>query len=153
MPNASLPSCENRLTSFSEHFASLSSKGGRLENFESSKRVGKMIVTTTGSVEGKRIKSYKGLVFGEVVAGVNFLKDFAAGLSNFFGGRSGSYEEELIQARGSSVDEMCRRAQSMGANAVVGVKVDYEVVGSGNSNMLMVIASGTAVELDGPREV
>ena len=102
-----------------------------------------MIVTTTPSVEGRKIIDYKGIVFGEVVSGVNFIKDFAAGLSNFFGGRSGSYEEELMEARTSALREMESRAASMGANAVVGVNIDYEVLGQGN--MLMVTASGTAV--------
>jgi uncharacterized protein YbjQ (UPF0145 family) len=105
-----------------------------------------MIVTTTPSIEGKRIKSYKGIVFGEVVAGVNFLKDFSAGLTNFFGGRSGSYENELIESRDSAVKEMSDRARALGANAVVGAKIDYEVLGTSNK-MLMVIASGTAVEV------
>lgn len=103
-----------------------------------------MIVTTTNTVEGKRILEYKGIVFGEVVAGVNFVKDFAAGLTNIFGGRSGSYEEELIQAREEALEELKNRASIVGANAVVGVDIDYEVLGTGN-NMLMVIASGTAV--------
>lgn len=103
-----------------------------------------MILTTTPSVEGKKIVQYKGIVFGEVIAGVNVLKDFAAGLSNFFGGRSGTYEEELIEARESALKEMEQRAASMGANAVVGIDVDYEVLGSDNG-MLMVTANGTAV--------
>ena len=96
-----------------------------------------MIVTTTPQIEGKEIIEYKGIVFGEVVAGVDFIKDFAAGLTNFFGGRSGSYEGELIEARENAI-------MKMGANAVVGVDIDYEVLGQSN-NMLMVIASGTAV--------
>ena len=103
-----------------------------------------MIVTTTPSVEGKRIVEYKGIVFGEVISGVNFIKDFAAGLSNFFGGRSSSYEEELIHARENAIREMEQRASEMGANAVVGVDIDYEVLGA-NNGMLMVTASGTAV--------
>ena len=102
-----------------------------------------MIVTTTNSIEGKRITGYKGIVFGEVVSGVNFVKDIAAGLTNFFGGRSGSYEDELITARQDALSEMQQRAQELGANAVVGTKLDYEVLGQGN--MLMVTASGTAV--------
>lgn len=104
----------------------------------------KMIVTTTPTVEGKRIVEYKGIVFGEVVSGVNFVKDIAASLSNFFGGRSGSYEEELITARQNALREMEQRAAQMGANAVVGVDIDYEVLGTDNG-MLMVTASGTAV--------
>lgn len=103
-----------------------------------------MIVTTTPSIEGKRIVEYKGIVCGEVVSGVNFIKDFAAGLSNFFGGRSGSYEEELIEARLNAIEELKQRAKNMGANAVVGVDVDYEVLGADNG-MLMVSVSGTAV--------
>lgn len=103
-----------------------------------------MLVTTTPSVEGKNVVEYKGIVFGEVISGVDFIKDFAAGLTNFFGGRSGSYEGELIEARENAIAEMVKRAAGMGANAVVGVDVDYEVLGQAN-NMLMVTASGTAV--------
>lgn len=103
-----------------------------------------MISTTTPSVEGHTIEEYKGIVFGEVVAGVNIIKDLAAGLSNFFGGRSGTYEEEIIQARQQAIEEMEQRAAQMGANAVVGVDIDYEVLGADNG-MLMVTASGTAV--------
>lgn len=106
-----------------------------------------MIVTTTPSVEGRRITEYKDVVFGEVIAGVNFVKDFVAGLSNFFGGRSGTYEEELINARQQAIDEMEQRAAQLGADAVVGVDIDYEVLGADNG-MLMVTASGTAVRLD-----
>ena len=106
-----------------------------------------MIVTTTPSVEGRRITEYKGVVFGEVIAGVNFVKDFVAGLSNFFGGRSGTYEEELINARQQALDEMEQRAAQLVADAVVGVDIDYEVLGADNG-MLMVTASGTAVRLD-----
>lgn len=106
-----------------------------------------MIVTTTPSVEGRRIAEYKGVVFGEVIAGVNFVKDFVAGLSNFFGGRSGTYEEELINARQQALAEMEQRAAQLGADAVVGVDIDYEVLGADNG-MLMVTASGTAVRLD-----
>jgi uncharacterized protein YbjQ (UPF0145 family) len=104
----------------------------------------KMIITTTPTIEGKTITEYRGIVFGEVVAGVNFVKDFAAGLSNLFGGRSGSYEDELINARENALIEMENRARQLGANAVVGVDVDYEVLGT-NNGMLMVTASGTAV--------
>lgn len=103
-----------------------------------------MIVTTTPSIEGKNIISYKGVIFGEVVSGVDFIKDFAAGLTNFFVGRSGSYEDELIKAREDAINEMTERAAKLGGNAVVSVSVDYEVLGQGN-NMLMVTASGTAV--------
>ena len=103
-----------------------------------------MIISTTPTLEGKKVIQYKGIVFGEVVSGVDFVKDFAAGLTNFFGGRSNSYEGELISARQNAIDEMAGRARQMGANAVVGVDIDYEILGSAN-NMMMVIASGTAV--------
>ncbi|HHU52180.1 MAG TPA: putative heavy metal-binding protein [Firmicutes bacterium] len=106
-----------------------------------------MIITTTNAIEGKKILEYKGIVFGEVVAGVNFIKDFAAGLSNFFGGRSGSYEGELIKAREDALREMEKRAAAIGGNAIVGVDIDYEVLGQGG-NMLMVTASGTAVVVE-----
>lgn len=103
-----------------------------------------MIVTTTPSIEGKQIAEYKGIVFGEVISGVNIIKDFTAGLSNFFGGRSGTYEQELILARENAIKEMEQRAEALGANAIVGVDIDYEVLGADNG-MLMVTASGTAV--------
>ena len=103
-----------------------------------------MIVTTTPSVEGKTILEYKGIVFGEVISGVNWVRDLTAGLSNFFGGGSGTYEEELTNARETALRELERRAQERGANAVVGVDVDYEILGS-NNGMLMVTVSGTAV--------
>lgn len=103
-----------------------------------------MICTTTPSVEGYRIVEYKGIVFGEVISGVNVIKDFTAGLSNFFGGRSSTYEDELVKARTQAMQEMEQRAASIGANAVVGVDIDYEVLGADNG-MLMVTASGTAV--------
>lgn len=103
-----------------------------------------MIVTTTPSIDGKRITEYKGIVFGEVVSGVNVIKDMAAGLRNFFGGRSETYEGELIEARENAGAEMQSRAAALGANAVVGVDIDYEVLGADNG-MLMVTASGTAV--------
>ena len=83
-------------------------------------------------------------MFGEVISGINFIKDIAAGFRNFFGGRSGSYEGELIEARENALREMEQRAEALGANAVVGVDIDYEVLGTGG-NMLMVTASGTAV--------
>lgn len=103
-----------------------------------------MIVTTTQSIEGRQIMEYRGIVFGEVITGINVLKDFAAGARNFFGGRSATYEEELISARQQALDELEQRAAEAGANAVVGVDIDYEVLGA-NNGMLMVTASGTAV--------
>lgn len=106
-----------------------------------------MIITTTNTIDGLEIKSYKGIIFGEVVAGVNFIKDFKAGITNIFGGRSGSYETELIQGRTEALEEMKRRAAELGATAVIGVKVDYETISNGGTNMMMIIASGTAVEI------
>ena len=105
-----------------------------------------MILTTTPSVEGRTVSEYKGVVFGEVISGVNFFKDFAAGIRNIIGGRSGSYEEELIKARTQAMEEMSSRAAQMGADAVIGIDIDYEVLGQDNG-MLMVTASGTAVKL------
>ena len=106
-----------------------------------------MLITTTPGFEGKRIVEYKGIVFGEVVSGVNFLKDFMGGLRDIVGGRSGTYENELAEARDKAVEEMMHRAKKKGANAVVGVDVDYEVLGE-KSGMLMVSVSGTAVVVE-----
>lgn len=105
-----------------------------------------IILTTTNTIEGRKVVDYKGVIFGEVVNGVDFVKDFAAGITNFLGGRSGSYENELIDARMNALDELKKRAESLGANAVIGIKVDYETLGQGN--MLMVTASGTAVVVE-----
>ena len=105
-----------------------------------------MILSTTPTIEGHSIVEYKGVVFGEVVSGVNFIRDFAASIRNFVGGRSGSYEDELIKARSKAMEEMASRASQLGANAVVGIDIDYEVLGADNG-MLMVTASGTAVRL------
>lgn len=105
-----------------------------------------MILTTTPTIEGRTIVEYKGVVFGEVIAGVDFLKDIAASIRNFVGGRSASYEEELIQARSAAMSELSERAKRLGADAVVGIDIDYEVLGA-NNGMLMVTASGTAVKL------
>lgn len=105
-----------------------------------------MILTTTPSVEGRSIAEYKGIVFGEVISGVDVIKDFTAGLSNFFGGRSATYEDELTLAREQALQELEQRAARLGADAVVGIDVDYEVLGS-NNGMLMVTVSGTAVTL------
>ena len=102
-----------------------------------------MIITTTPSVEGRAIREYKGIAFGEVITGVNVIKD----LGNFFGGRSAGYEEELQKAREEALKELEQRAAAMGANAVIGVDIDYEVLGADNG-MLMVTASGTAVVVD-----
>ena len=106
-----------------------------------------MILTTTPTVEGHSIREYKGVVFGEVIAGVNFIRDIGASIRNIIGGRSDSYEEELINARNQEMNEMSTRALQLGADAVVGIDIDYEVLGE-NNGMLMVTASGTAVKLD-----
>jgi uncharacterized protein YbjQ (UPF0145 family) len=105
-----------------------------------------MILTTTPSIEGKQIVNYHGIVFGEVITGINFVKDFFAGVRNIVGGRSGSYEEELMNARESALRELEQRAMEKGANAVVGIDLDYEELGQKNG-MLMVTASGTAVTM------
>ena len=105
-----------------------------------------MILTTTGHIESREIAEYKGIVFGEVITGINFFKDIGAGLRNFFGGRSQGYEEELSQAREQALEEMAQRANALGCQAVVGVKMDYEVLGADNG-MLMVTCSGTGVKL------
>ena len=105
-----------------------------------------MILTTTQSVEGRNIIEYKGIVFGEVISGVNFLKDFGASIRNIIGGRSSSYENELLSARKKALMELEDRARAMGADAVVGIDIDYEVLGEGGG-MLMVTVSGTAVRL------
>ena len=103
-----------------------------------------MFITTTQSIEGKIIKEYKGVVFGEVINGANFLKDFSASITNFIGGRAQVYEDEIIDARSKALNEMISRAAGMGANAIVGVRVDVETLGQ-NGSMIMVTASGTAV--------
>lgn len=101
-------------------------------------------ITTTGSIEGRPIAQYLGVVAGEAILGVNVFKDIAAGFRNIVGGRSGKYEEELRKARSTALEEMAQYAAEMGADAVVGAKIDYETVGG---QMLMVTASGTAVKL------
>lgn len=103
-----------------------------------------MIVTTTSSVDGYPVSQYLRVVCGETIAGVNMFKDMAAGFRNLVGGRSGTYEQELIQARETTLAEMVQRAQELGAEGVIGVDIDYETLGSDNG-MLMVTASGTAV--------
>lgn len=106
-----------------------------------------MLITTTSSVEGKAIKEYRGMVFGEVINGVNFIKDWTASITNFLGGRASEYEEELINTRTDAINEMIKRAEKVGANAIIGVKIDYEPMGEASS-MLMVVASGTAVIIE-----
>lgn len=106
-----------------------------------------MILTTTPSIEGKTILTYKGVIAGETIIGANLFKDLFAGIRDIVGGRSGSYEQVLIEARETAMQELEIRARQLGANAVVGIDIDYEVVGAKGS-MLMVSASGTAVVTD-----
>jgi len=102
-----------------------------------------MIVTTTPSIEGKSITGYHGIVVGEAILGANVFRDLFAGITDIIGGRSGAYEQELGRARATAIEEMEDRARDLGATAVVGVDLDYEVI----NNMLMVSASGTAVTI------
>ena len=103
-----------------------------------------MILSTTPTIEGRPIREYKGVVTGETIIGANIVKDFFAGIRDIVGGRSESYERVLREAKDTSLKEMMLRAQSLGANAIVGIDIDYETVGNGGS-MLMVATSGTAV--------
>ena len=103
-----------------------------------------MILTTTPQIEGHTIREYKGVVTGETSIGANMFKDIFAGISDIVGGRAGSYEKVLIEAKDTSMQEMMQRAQALGANAVVGIDIDYETIGA-NGSMLMVATSGTAV--------
>ena len=103
-----------------------------------------MIITTTPQIEGRPIREYKGVVTGETIIGANFVKDFFASIRDVIGGRSGSYEKVLREAKDTSMEEMQQRAQQLGANAIVGIDIDYETIGQNNS-MLMVAVSGTAV--------
>jgi uncharacterized protein YbjQ (UPF0145 family) len=106
-----------------------------------------MLVTTTNTVEGHRILEYKGLVAGEAILGANLFRDLFASIRDIVGGRSGSYEKVLNDARQTAVAEMTDKAAALGANAVIGVDIDYETVGS-NGSMLMVTAAGTAVRIE-----
>jgi len=105
-----------------------------------------MITTTTPGIDGKTIEQYLGVVSAEVIIGANVFKDILGGLRDFFGGRSSTYEKVLMDAKQQAMAELIQRAQELGANAVVGIDLDFETVGSGGS-MLMVIASGTAVKV------
>ena len=104
-----------------------------------------MIVTTTNSLDTHEIKEYLGIVSGETIIGANIIKDFFAGIRDIVGGRSGSYERVLKEAKDTSLREMEERAYMMGADAIIGVDLDYETLGA-NGGMLMVTASGTAVK-------
>ena len=103
-----------------------------------------MILSTTPQIEGRTIREYKGVVTGETIIGANFVKDLFAGIRDIVGGRSGSYEQVLREANDTSMNEMMERARAMGANAIVGIDIDYETIG-GNNSMIMVATSGTAV--------
>ena len=103
-----------------------------------------MLLTTTPQIEGYSIREYKGIVTGETIIGANIFKDFMAGIRDIVGGRSSSYEKVLREAKDEALTEMIERAHEIGANAVVGIDIDYETIG-GSSSMLMVAVSGTAV--------
>lgn len=103
-----------------------------------------MILSTTPTLEGRAIREYKGIVVGEAILGANVFRDLFAGIRDIIGGRSGAYEKELAKAREIAFEELSEKAQKLGANAVVGIDIDYEVVGQ-NGSMLMVSISGTAV--------
>lgn len=105
-----------------------------------------MICSTTGHIEGREVDAYLGIVFGDAVLGVNVIKDFLGGLRDMIGGRSGTYERELGSARDVAMATLTEQARAVGADAVLGIDLDYEVLGS-NNGMLMVCASGTAVRL------
>jgi uncharacterized protein YbjQ (UPF0145 family) len=105
-----------------------------------------MIVTTTNTVEGQPVKSYLGIVTGETIIGANLFKDLFASITDLVGGRSSSYEKVLREAKDSALDEMKQKALQLGANAIVGVDLDYETLGKANG-MLMVTATGTAVKI------
>ena len=106
-----------------------------------------MIVTTTDGIEGRAIVEYRGIVSGEAVMGTNVFRDFFAGITDLVGGRSGTYESELRKAKDFAIAQMLEDAGRLGADAVVGVDLDYEHLGGGNRSMLMVTANGTAVRL------
>ena len=106
-----------------------------------------MIMTTTPTIQGKNIRDYRGIVTGEAIIGANIFKDFFAGIRDIVGGRSAAYEGELRNAREMALQELEEAARQQGGNAIVGIDLDYEVVGQGGS-MLMVSASGTAVTVD-----
>lgn len=106
-----------------------------------------MIITTTPSIEGRKITAYLGVVTGEAIMGANIMRDIFASITDIIGGRSGAYEEKLQDARQIALRELEERAAKLGANAVVGVDLDYEVIGQSGS-MLMVSASGTAVKVE-----
>lgn len=106
-----------------------------------------MIVTTTETIDGRTVSAYLGIVSGDAVMGTNIFRDMFAGIRNIVGGRSGSYEKELRTAKGAALEALTEEAVALGADAVIGVDLDYEAIGGENGNMLMVSANGTAVKL------
>ena len=106
-----------------------------------------MITTTTNTIEGRQIRQYLGLVTGEAIMGANVISDFMASITDFVGGRSGTYESKFAEARETALQELEEEAQRKGANAVVGIDIDYQVLGA-NNGMLMVTATGTAVKTE-----
>ena len=106
-----------------------------------------MLVTTTNTVEGRRVLEYKGLVAGEAILGANLFRDLFASIRDIVGGRAGAYEKVLSDARETAIEELTAKAERLGANAVIGVDIDYETIGS-NGSMLMVSVSGTAVRIE-----
>lgn len=117
--------------------------GTGIENFVKT-NLFQMITTTTHNIEGKPVKQYLGVVSAESIIGANIFKDLFAGIRDIVGGRSGTYERVIEEARSNAMNEMVAKAQNMGANAVIGIDLDFETVGSAGS-MLMVLATGTAV--------
>lgn len=106
-----------------------------------------MIITTTHNVEGRPTRDYLGIVTGEAVAGTNFFKDLFAGITDIFGGRSKSYENSLNKAKDAAIEDLSARAEALGADAVIGVDLDYQTIASDKRTMLLVVANGTAVKL------
>ncbi len=106
-----------------------------------------MLCTTTNTLEGRKIKKYLGIVSGETIIGANIVRDFMAGITDIVGGRSSAYEKSLVEAKELALKELQQEAESIGANAVIGIDLDYETIGA-NGSMLMVSASGTAVIVD-----
>ena len=105
-----------------------------------------MIVTTTPTIEGRTVRNYLGVISSETIIGANFIKDILGGLRDFFGGRSSTYEKVMEEAKQSALRELVDKARAMGADAVIGIDLDFETIGA-NGSMLMVSASGTAVKL------
>ncbi len=106
-----------------------------------------LLITTTTAIEGRPVKEYLGVVTGEAILGANIFRDIFASIRDIVGGRSGAYEKELRKAREIALQEMAEAARQLGANAVIGVDIDYETIDMGGGNMLMVTVSGTAVRI------